>query len=94
MQLDPNKSLEGNYNDWLQSINDDAEFFVEAWTKAAKDEFPTPEKSLRFLGQMEPEIPTSYTPDRAGTVDNLSRIIFQDARIQLNKEAKKREWRD
>lgn len=92
MKLDPNKSLEGNYKDWLKSINDDAEFFVKAWAEAAKNEFPTPEKSFRFLGQMEPEIPTSYTPDIEGTLDNLSRTIFQDARIQLNKEAKKQKW--
>ena len=94
MKLDPNKSLEGNYKDWLQSINDDAEFFVKAWAEAAKNEFPTPEKSFKFLGQMEPEIPTSYTPNIGGTVDNFSRIIFQDARNQLNKEAKKRKWRN
>lgn len=35
MQLDPNKSLEGNYKEWLQRINDDAEFFVEAIKKAS-----------------------------------------------------------
>lgn len=92
MELDPNKSLEDNYKEWLQSLNDDAEFFVTAWAKAAKDEFPSPEKSFKFLGQMEPEIPTSYTPDIGGTVNNLSRIIFQDARNQLNKEAKKQKW--
>ena len=92
MQLDPNKSLEGNYKEWLQGINDGANFFVEAWNKAAKDEFPTPEKSLRFLGQMEPEFPTSYTPDIEGIVNNLLRTIFQDARDQLNKEAKKQKW--
>ena len=92
MELDPNKSLEDNYKEWLQILNDDAEFFVEAWAKAAKNEFPTPEKSFRFLGQMEPEFPTSYTPNIEGTVDNLSRIISQDARKQLTDEAKKQKW--
>lgn len=94
MELDPNKPLEDNYKEWLQSINDDAEFFVKAWAEAAKNEFPTPEKSFRFLGQLEPELPTSYTPNIEGTVDNLSRTIFQDARKQLNDEAKKRKWRN
>lgn len=92
MELDPNKTLEDNYKEWLQSLNDDAEFFADAWAKAAKDEFPTPERSFRFLGQMAPEIPTSYTPNIEGTVNNLSRTIFQDARNQLNKEAKKQKW--
>ena len=94
MDLDPNKPLESNYQDWLHRINEEADFFVKAWANAAKSEFPTPEKSFRFLGQMEPEIPTSYTPDIEGTVNNLSRTIFQDARNQLNKEAKKRKWRN
>ena len=43
---------------------------------------------------MEPELPSSYTPNIGGTVDNFSRIIFQDTRNQLNKEAKKRKWRN
>lgn len=92
MDLDPNKSLEGNYKDWLQRINDDGEFFVKAWAEAAKSEFPTPEKSFRFLKHMQPELPSSYTPNVEETVNNLSRTIFQDARNQLNKEAKKQKW--
>lgn len=94
MELDPNKPLEDNYKEWLQSIDDTSKFFVKAWAEAAKNEFPTPEKSFRFLGQLEPELPTSYTPNIEGTVDNLSRTIFQDARKQLNDEAKKRKWRN
>jgi hypothetical protein len=94
MKLYPNKSLEGNYKEWLQSINDDAEFFAEAWTKVAKDEFPTPEKSFILLGQMELEIHTSHTPDIEGTVGNLSQTVFQDARKQLSDEAQKQKWRN
>ena len=30
MELDTNKSLEDNYKEWLQSINDDAEKYFDA----------------------------------------------------------------
>ena len=94
MDLDPNKPLESNYQDWLHRIGEEADFFVEAWAKAAKAEFPTPEKSFRFLKQMQPELPSSYTPNVEETVNNLSRTIFQDARKQLRDEAQKQKWRN
>lgn len=43
MQLDPSKTLEDNYQDQLQRINEEADFFVGAWTNATKNEFPTPD---------------------------------------------------
>lgn len=94
MDLDPNRPLESNYQEWLHKVNEEANFFVEAWAKAAKAEFSTPEKSFRFLKQMQPELPSSYTPNVEETVNNLSRTIFQDARKQLRDEAQKQKWRN
>lgn len=43
MPLDPSKTLEDNYQDQLQRINEEADFFVGAWTNAAENEFSTPD---------------------------------------------------
>lgn len=94
MQLNPNKSLEDNYRDWIQSVRDNAQFFAKAWTESAKTEFSTPRQSINFIHQLEPELPSSYTPSIDGTVDNLERVIFQSVVLQLSKDAKDRKWRD
>lgn len=92
MKLDPNKTLEDNYKSWLSSVKDDADFFAQAWAHAAEHDQPTPEKSKRVIGQWQPELPDSYTPSIDGTVNNLSRVIYQEARDQVIKDAMKRSW--
>lgn len=92
MQLDPNKTLEDNYRGWLQSVKDDANFFADAWAHSAEKEEPSPKASKRLLKQLQPELPSSYTVDLEDSVDNVSRLIFQQAREQVQKDSDNRKW--
>lgn len=92
MKLDADKPLETNYKNWLDGVKEEAKFLSQAWAHSAETEFAKPSQSKRFLQQLEPELPTSYTASVDGTVDNLSRIILQDARIQVTKDAMNQKW--
>lgn len=93
MKLDPNKSLEDNYRIWLAQQKEDAKFFAEAWAHSAMAEQPTPRKSKKFLHELQPELPSSYVVGIDETIDNLSRVIFEEAIEQLNDEAGNNPWR-
>lgn len=93
MDLD-SKTLEDDYRIWLADQKDKAKFFAKVWAHIAMEEQPTPNKSRKFLHELQPELPSSYVVGIDESIDNLSRVVFQEAIEQLNDEAGNNPWRN
>ena len=85
MQLDPSKTLEDNYHTWLAQQKEDAKFFTEAWAHKALTEQSTPNKSREFLHELQSELPSSYAVVVDASIDNSSRVLFEEAQKDLEK---------